>query len=1052
MKKSNRKLQFIFAFVALALITICANSASAHWLPDDGHKMHYPQLPDPSGWDICLRPIAIADDFECSADGAITEIHFWISFKDDLVDDVLDWYVAIYDDRDSQPGQELWRFKEGQITIREEEPSEQGWICPCNVDGDQQVIPDNHKWYALVNITEIEEPFVQERGKIYWLVIRANATIYEEPEPQPEVGWKTSLDHFGSPAMWIKWPLSTSDGWEPFAIPDVFPIDMAFVINGIIEPPLPRDFGDAPEECDSTVDCKCYPTTLLRNGARHIIIPGIFLGSPDGNTQIDAEPDGLPTIGADGDDINGIDDEEGVKLPESLVPGTTATVEVLASIDGYIDAWIDFNADSDWDDWQEKIFVSRPVAAGSNILEFEVPLTNSDHSERETYARFRFSTTGRLNYYGPALNGEVEDYKVLIESTSQPMLDFGDAPDEYPTLLANDGARHKINPLVRLGRYIDGEFDGQPTNAADGDDLANIDDEDGVYFSTPIIPGGVVELKVLASCDGFLNAWVDFNADGDWDDAFEQIFTSEPLTAGVNYLKFEVPPAQLVALETKTYCRFRFTSQDSSAEIGYAGPADDGEVEDYLIKIEGPQPIFDFGDVPELKCDEPDDVKCNKYPTTLARDGARHIVDSAIFLGDPYTDVVHIDAEPDGQPTLEADGDDINDFDDEDGVEFLTPLIPGFPAKVQVKASIDGYLDAWIDFNADGDWDDFAEHIFISRAIAFGTNYLELKVPPYPCAVPDTVTYARFRFSTYGSLPYHGPAKNGEVEDYLVKIESIVPKADLGDAPDSTNSFNVNMTAYTSYGTLPVIVKANYPTVYRKGSPPFGPIHWKPNAVAHLGVKATVETEADYGYDQDPTNNIIPLWDIPNLDGADDGVKFPINLPHCRPARIHYYVNVIRPIENLYVNVWLDWNRDGDWDDIMQCTWPEPISLMDRPRIAKEWAVKNQLLDNLAAGIYKFKTPLFLCWHPFFSADEAPPIWMRITLTARPVVNLTPSADAVGWGGSGPADGYWIGETEDYFFVPDTSCIRFADLDCDRAVNIEDLGILASQWLIEVTE
>ena len=211
-------------------------------------------------------------------------------------------------------------------------------------------------------------------------------------------------------------------------------------------------------------------------------------------------------------------------------------------------------------------------------------------------------------------------------------------------------------------------------------------------------------------------------------------------------------------------------------------------------------------------------------------------------------------------------------------------------------------------------------------------------------------------------------------------------------------------------------------------------------------------TEADFGYDQDPTNNIIPLRDIANLDGADDGVKFPINLPHCRPARIHYYVNVVRPIENLYVNVWLDWNRDGDWDDIMQCSWPEPVSLTDKPRIAKEWAVNNQMLCNLGAGIYKFKTPLFLCWHPLSGSSEAQPIWMRITLSARPVTNITPSSDAVGWGGSGPASGYWIGETEDYFFVPDTSRVESADLDCNRTVNIADLDILASQWLTEITE
>ena len=42
-----------------------------------------------------------------------------------------------------------------------------------------------------------------------------------------------------------------------------------------------------------------------------------------------------------------------------------------------------------------------------------------------------------------APDGEVEDYLVTIVEP----LDFGDAPDQpYPTLLANNGARHVIGP------------------------------------------------------------------------------------------------------------------------------------------------------------------------------------------------------------------------------------------------------------------------------------------------------------------------------------------------------------------------------------------------------------------------------------------------------------------------------------------------------------------------------------------------------------------------------------------------------------------------------
>ena len=1035
-----------------------------HWVPEDGHKMHYPQLPDRQGWDVCLSRMAVADDFRCGESGAITDIHIWVSWKDDIVDEVIGRYVGIHEDANGQPGKALWKLGDAKIAWRDEEPSLQGWLCPCEIDPKDQVIEDNHTKYALINITEIEEPFKQEEGMRYWLVVHLQSAITDVGLPQANIGWKTSINHFGMPAMWTKLPMSSTVGWVDVPSPAGDQIDMAFVITGEDVPSVPLDFGDTDEtKCDGTVaKCNTYPTTLARNGARHVIRPGIFMGNPDlAVIQIDAEDDGQPTLLSNGDDLNGIDDEEAVKLPAVLVPGTTATAEISVSVDGFMDAWIDFNDDGDWDDWGEKIFNSRPVTQGPNVMVFYVPNTISDHAERQTYSRFRFSTTGGLNYYGLAKDGEVEDYLVTINPDPYPKLDFGDTPDGdfvpsgYPTLRINNGARHKIDPRVRLGRYIDGERDGQPTIGANGDDLADIDDEDGVFFGGPLVPGQDAEVKVIASCDGLLWAWVDMNNDGDWDDTGERIFAGKMLAAGVNYLKFHVTPG-LYAGPFATYARFRFVKGDVvGANLGYSGPADNGEVEDYMVKVV-PEPLFDFGDAPELRCDDDDIVRCNTYPTTLARNGARHLVDRSIYLGNPFVDCdcPQIDAEQDGQPTLAADGDDTNDIDDEEGVEFLTPMIPGLPAKVRVWASVDGYLDAWVDFNHDGDWDDFGEHIFGAEKVYLGDNDLKFDVPPHPHAIAlDTRTYARFRYNTFGPLHYGGAARNGEVEDYLVRIEEPEEGADLGDAPDSSNSFNVNMTAYTSMGPLPVTVKANYPTVYRIGSPPYGPYHWQPKAIAHLGADVSLEVEADFGYDEDMINNLIPPRDLSNRDRADDGVKVPLVLPSCGKSDFDYIVRVNQSVKRLYVNVWLDFNRDGDWDDVIPIRNCNSDSAA-RPVLVREWAVSNQLLTELSPGIYRFTTPPFVSWHPWvggISGNYVPPIWMRITLSARPwEPPATFSALSVGYGGSGPARGYWIGETEDYFFTPILHCRRSPDLNCDHIVSMPDLAIMASQWLEEL--
>jgi hypothetical protein len=159
--------------------------------------------------------------------------------------------------------------------------------------------------------------------------------------------------------------------------------------------------------------------------------------------------------------------------------------------------------------------------------------------------------------------------------------DYGDCPGPYPTLLADDGARHKVDPNIFLGQLIDKEADGQPSAAADGDDANLVDDEGAITFLSTLEPGYAADVEVSAWAGGQLDAWVDFNGDGDWYDAGEQIFTSFPLEAGKNTLTFNVPAEAAVG---PTYARFRLSR---AGGLKPTGPAQDGEVEDYRVTIEG---------------------------------------------------------------------------------------------------------------------------------------------------------------------------------------------------------------------------------------------------------------------------------------------------------------------------------------------------------------------------------------------------------------------------------------------------------------------------------
>ena len=161
--------------------------------------------------------------------------------------------------------------------------------------------------------------------------------------------------------------------------------------------------------------------------------------------------------------------------------------------------------------------------------------------------------------------------------------DFGDAPEtgtSFPTTLANDGARHVItgNSLF-LGATRDAEADGQPDATASGDGA----DEDGISVGT-LDRGTSVAVTVTSSGAGFVNGWVDFNQDGDWDDPGEQVFKDQPVVAGANGLQIAVPAGATLG---STFARFRLTG---SAGYSYFGLAPSGEVEDYQLTVADPAP------------------------------------------------------------------------------------------------------------------------------------------------------------------------------------------------------------------------------------------------------------------------------------------------------------------------------------------------------------------------------------------------------------------------------------------------------------------------------
>ncbi len=167
-------------------------------------------------------------------------------------------------------------------------------------------------------------------------------------------------------------------------------------------------------------------------------------------------------------------------------------------------------------------------------------------------------------------------------------IDFGDAPDSYGTTLAKNGPRHSIPRIdvkagtapLMLGSKIDIEADGVPGDEANGDDTADLADEDGVTQPLQLAQTGPNTVSVTATNNSdqaaTLAGWIDLDGSGTFDDG-ERV--SVPVAANSGTAAYSLKFGEATVSET-TYARFRILP-GAVAEPSPTGPAAAGEVEDY---------------------------------------------------------------------------------------------------------------------------------------------------------------------------------------------------------------------------------------------------------------------------------------------------------------------------------------------------------------------------------------------------------------------------------------------------------------------------------------
>jgi hypothetical protein len=193
------------------------------WIEEGATPYKWEQRPDltPMGIDVnATESYILADDYQCTEPGRITEIHIWGSWLNDwlpfgvdpgAVDFILSFHEDIPDSESStgysMPGDVLWyrNFTRDEFeAIVYADSIEEGWMNP----PDDYWFPADWTCWLYKFWVPVEEAFFQagcvDSPIVYWLDVQA---IPHDVDAW--FGWKTSVEQWNDDAVWVT-------GFEPY--------------------------------------------------------------------------------------------------------------------------------------------------------------------------------------------------------------------------------------------------------------------------------------------------------------------------------------------------------------------------------------------------------------------------------------------------------------------------------------------------------------------------------------------------------------------------------------------------------------------------------------------------------------------------------------------------------------------------------------------------------------------------------------------------------------------------------------------------------------------
>ncbi len=234
----------------------------------------------------------------------------------------------------------------------------------------------------------------------------------------------------------------------------------------------------------------------------------------------------------------------------------------------------ELTADSGWDiyNW----YLSTPTA---NYVAF----SSSNNTFTPELGQTYYLNATRNDVLCPAVGR-------TFTTPSEPCEDY---PDYREGSTCDEEPCHTISNDIYLGTTVTNE------NASSGSSSASMDEDNGVALGSNLnfVPGNTMNLPVniynVTGNDAYLRTWIDWNGDGDFNDGGEQTidYTYDYTTYNGSFtVNIPVGIPIGAAQGEPIAMRFRLSTDavGSSDPCGAGTCAGDGEIEDYLMRVECP--------------------------------------------------------------------------------------------------------------------------------------------------------------------------------------------------------------------------------------------------------------------------------------------------------------------------------------------------------------------------------------------------------------------------------------------------------------------------------